>query len=186
MAAGAAPLHIFLMLGMVIALGQAFPQGVSAANHPKRLRFYMYVAVQNNSDINNPKANYTAVQSAQPPRTEPFAFGIIHTFDNPLTTAPDLGSRRVGRVQGYYGNVGQSVLTLFLVQTFTYDDGKHRGTFSLVGVDVVTDKHKLSPIVGGTGDFSYARGIADQVLISTSVVNNMTTSWFRYSVKFKY
>ncbi|KAH7437570.1 hypothetical protein KP509_05G078900 [Ceratopteris richardii] len=186
MAAGAVSQSLLLMLGMAFALSGAVPGVWSAARRPSKLQFYMYVAVQNNSDLNNPKANYTAVQSAQPPRKEPLSFGIIHTFDNPLTTAPNLGSKRVGRVQGYYGDVGQSVLTLFLVQTFTYDDGKHRGTFSLVGVDVVTDEHKLSPVVGGTGDFSYARGIADQVLISTRIVHNMTTSWFRFSITFKY
>lgn len=159
----------------------------AAAKGPKKLEFYMYIAVQNNSFLDNPSApQFTAVQSAQPLQAQPNSFGIIHTFDNPLTIAPSLNSTNLGHVQGWYGDVGQNLLTLFLVQTFTYDDGKHNGTFSLLGVDVATDALKLAPIVGGTGDFAYARGVAQQSLLSTANINSETVSWFHFVIHFKY
>eukprot|EP00250_Pteridium_aquilinum_P004575 c14782_g1_i1 orf=83-640(-) len=169
-----------------IAMVVVNTQPAAAKQGPQKLKFYMFVAVQNNSNLNNPNATYTAVQSAQPPSPHPNSFGIIHTFDNPLTTAPSLNSTQVGRVQGWYGDVGQNVLTLFLVQTFTYADGKHNGTFSLVGVDVATDAVKYGPIVGGTGAFAFARGVAEQVLISTANITQETVSWFRFIIHFKY
>eukprot|EP00250_Pteridium_aquilinum_P031261 c43320_g1_i1 orf=30-599(-) len=175
------------ILGFVsMALLMVAVRPATALQGPDTLDFYMYVAVQNNNDLNNPNAKYTAVQSGQPPKVEPNSFGVIHTFDNPITTQQDLNSTHLGRVQGWYGDVGQSVLTLFLVQTFTYNDSKYSGTFSLLGVDVVTDARKFAPIAGGTGDFSYVRGFAEQSLLSTTTVNNETVSWFHYIFTFKY
>lgn len=175
---------LLLLLGLSTLL--LLPAPALASKKPKHLEFYMYVAVQNNSFLDNPAAQFTAVQSGQPPQPQPNSFGIIHTFDNLLTTSPSLDSTHLGRVQGWYGDVGQDLLTLFLVQTFTYDDGKYNGTFSLLGVDVATDALKFAPIVGGTGHFAYARGVAQQSLLSTATVNSETVSWFHYVVKFKY
>lgn len=171
---------------LLVGLSILAMQTAAASKGPKKLEFYMNVVVQNNSFLDNPAAQFTAVQSAQPVQAQPNSFGIIHTFDNPLTIAPSLNSTRLGHVQGWYGDVGQDLLTLFLVQTFTYDDGKHNGSFSLLGVDVATDALKFAPIVGGTGDFAYARGIAQQSLLSTANVNSETVSWFHYIVHFKY
>eukprot|EP00250_Pteridium_aquilinum_P001237 c11445_g1_i1 orf=574-1131(-) len=175
--------QLLLLTVFALALSAAQP---SMAGGPDQLDFYMYIAVQNNSNLNNPIKTYTAVQSAQPPSPQNNSFGIIHTFDNLIFTAPDLNSTQLGRVQGWYGDVGQNVLTLFLVQTFTWSDGVYNGTFSLLGVDVANDPVKYDPIVGGTGDFAYARGIAQQSLVSTGTVNFETVSWFHYIINFKY
>ena len=174
-------LLVALSISMLLLLPAA-----AASKKPKKLEFYMYIAVQNNTFLDNPAAQFTAVQSGQPPQAQPNSFGIIHTFDSPLTTGPSLDSTHLDPVQGWYGDVGQDLLTLFLVQTFTYADGKYNGTFSLLGVDVATDALKLAPIVGGTGDFAYARGVSKQTLLSTATINSETVSWFHYVINFKY
>lgn len=179
-------LPLLVFISMACMLNMLAVQPVAASHGPKTLKFYMYVAVQNNSDLKNPKASFTAVQSAQPPSAQPNSFGIIHTFDNPITRRANLSSRHLGRAQGWYGDVGQSVLTLFLVQTFTYNDGKYNGTFSLLGVDVATDARKFAPIVGGTGAFAYVRGVAELSLLSTNVVKGETVSWFHFNITFKH
>lgn len=179
-----AKLHFTVLVSILCVLALVRLAALDASG-PSHLDFYMYIAVQNNSNLNS-NVSFTAVQSAQPLSSQPNSFGIIHTFDNPLTTAADLNSTHLGNVQGWYGDTGQSVLTLFLVQTFTYNDSTYNGTFSLVGADVATDAIKFAPIVGGTGDFAYVRGVAQQSLISTATVNEETVSWFFYAIDFVY
>nr|AOS49625.1 hypothetical protein [Davallia tyermanii] len=183
-----AKVHIMLLCTLcALSLSSlSAPQPALAASGPDHLDFYMYIAVQNNSNLDNPNVTFTAVQSAQPLSTQPNSFGIIHTFDNPLTSAADLNSTQLGHVQGWYGDVGQNLLTLFLAQTFTWNDGTYNGTFSLLGVDVASDAVKFAPIVGGTGDFAYVRGVAQQSLVSTATVNMETVSWFFYAIDFVY
>ncbi|MCO5559458.1 hypothetical protein L7F22_013058 [Adiantum nelumboides] len=188
---------VLLVIACTFLAGQS-AQGVKATTHsavkpsasvspspPKSLDFYMYIAVQNNSILDS-LAAFTAVQTAQPNPAQPFAFGTIHTFDNPLYSAASLNSARLGRVQGWYGNAGKEILTLFLVQTFSFSGTPATGTLSLVGVDVVTDTIKSGAIVGGTGDFACARGVAQQTLVSTDIVNQQTVSWFRFAINLTY
>lgn len=176
------PSHFFLMQPV-----EAAPPSNSSKTkiRPRSLEFYMYIAVQNTSFLNNP-APFTSTLSAAPVQNQSNAFGEIHTFDNPLTTEASLNSLHVGHVQGWYGDVGQQNLTLFLVQTFTFVTAKYNGTLSLLGVDVASDKVKHAPIVGGTGDFAFARGVATQTLVSMSVIDERTVSWFHYRLKLKY
>lgn len=171
--------HLVLLLLLAVCIVQA------ASKKPSSLTFYMYVAVQNTSFLNNP-APFTAILSAEPVQNQPFSFGRIHTFDNPITTRASLKSTHVGRVQGWYGDVGQQNLTLLLVQTFTLSTHKYSGSLSLMGADVAADKLKYAPIVGGTGDFAYARGVAVYHLVSTAQVDSQTVSWFHYNVTLKY
>ncbi|KAI5061613.1 hypothetical protein GOP47_0024118 [Adiantum capillus-veneris] len=157
----------------------------TSPSRPKSLDFYMYIAVQNNSNLGG-IATFTAVQSAQPNPIQPFSFGTIHTFDNPLYSTASLTSASLGRAQGWYGNTGKEVLTLFLVQTFSFLSGPNNGTLSLMGVDVATDTVKYGAIVGGTGDFSCARGVATQTLVSSQIVDQQTVSWFRFVINLTY
>ncbi|KAH7289093.1 hypothetical protein KP509_31G057200 [Ceratopteris richardii] len=158
----------------------------ASGNGPPSMEFYMYIAVQNNSLLDNP-APFTAVQSAAPLQNQSFDFGKIHTFDNPLTTMPSLDlSFRIGRVEGWYGNTGQSILTLFLVQTFSFNTTEYNGTLSLVGVDVASDAVKYASVIGGTGDFAFARGVATQTLVSIANIQDRTVSWFHYKLDLKY
>ncbi|KAI5070964.1 hypothetical protein GOP47_0013215 [Adiantum capillus-veneris] len=93
---------------------------------------------------------------------------------------------RVGRVQGWYGNCGQSTLTLCLAQTFAYNDSVYAGTLSLLGSGVASDPVKYAPIVGGTGDFAFCRGVAEQSRVFNAIVNSEENSWFHYNITLKY
>ncbi|MCO5579308.1 hypothetical protein L7F22_033163 [Adiantum nelumboides] len=119
-----------------------------AKKKPKKLSFFMFIAVQNNSFLDNPKGQFTSVLSGEAPVTpQPFAFANLDTFDNPLSKTMSLANPadRVGRVQGWYGNCGQSTLTLCLAQTFAYNDTVYSGTFSLLGSGVAMDPVKYAP-----------------------------------------
>lgn len=171
---------------VVVLLMMRLQEGAEGASKPRSIQFYMYIAVQNTSFLDNP-ASFTAILSAHPVQNQSFAFGDIHTFDNPLTTNPSLNnSLHIGHVQGWYGNTGQTILTLFLAQTFTFNTTRYNGTLSLLGVDIATDAVKYAPIVGGTGDFAFARGVATQTLVSTNIVDSRTVSWFHYKIDLKY
>eukprot|EP00250_Pteridium_aquilinum_P022987 c26008_g1_i1 orf=310-870(+) len=180
--------YLLLIFAMAaIAMVVMNTQQVEAKKGPKKVEFFLYISVQNNSQLNAPNVTYTAVQSGQPPTPQNNSFGIIHTFDSPITSAASLNSTLLGRAQGFYGDVGQDVLTLLLVVTFTYDDGKHNGTFSVLGADIANaPSNKFVPVVGGTGDFSFARGVAQLGLVSIANINHETVSWFSYVVTFKY
>ena len=180
--------YLLLIFAMAaIAMVVTNTQLAEAKKGPSKVEFFLYISVQNNSHLNEPNVTYTAVQSGQPLTTQNNSFGIIHTFDSPITTEASLNSAHLGRAQGWYGDVGQDVLTLLLVLTFTYDDGKHNGTFSVLGADIANDpNNKFVPIVGGTGDFAFARGVAQLGLVSIANINHETVSWFSYVVHFKY
>ncbi|KAH7287082.1 hypothetical protein KP509_32G037000 [Ceratopteris richardii] len=159
-----------------------------AKKRPSNLHFYMLIVVQNNTFLDNPNAKYTSVLTAARPVVQPFAFANLHTFDNPLSRKMSLENPadRVGRLQGWYGNCGQSELTLCLAQTFAYDDGTYKGTFSLLGSGIATDPVKHAPIVGGTGDFAFCRGIASQKRVLNAYINSEETSWFEYNITLKF
>lgn len=155
---------------------------------PKQLHFYMLVIPQNISMLlDNPNAHYTAVRSGAPATPQSFSFGVLNTFDNPISKIPSLHNPAdiLGRVQGWYGDCGQDQLTLCLAQTFTYDDGYFNGTFSLVGVGIATATLKEAAIVGGTGDFAFCRGVAAQHRISSVSINFEENAWFQYTVTLK-
>ncbi|MCO5588799.1 hypothetical protein L7F22_042758 [Adiantum nelumboides] len=175
-----------LGLLIVVSMGSTIAE---ARKKPKKLSFFMFIAVQNNSHLDNPKGQFTSVLSGEAPVTpQPFAFGNLHTFDNPLSKTMSLANPadRVGHVQGWYGNCGQSTLTLCLAQTFAYNDTVYSGTFSLLGSGMAMDPVKYAPVVGGTGDFAFCRGVAEQSRVFNAIVNSEENSWFRYNITLKY
>ncbi|KAH6556371.1 hypothetical protein KP509_32G037600 [Ceratopteris richardii] len=178
----------FLLKLMLLA---AFTACATTGTHAKKrlnLHFYMLIVVQNNTCLNNPKAKYTAVQTGEAPVPQPFSFGVLHTFDNPLSRKMSLEdpADHVGRVQGWYGDCGQTELTLCIAQTFAYDDGASKGTFALLGSDIATDRVKYAPIVGGTGDFTFCRGIASQMRVFHASIDSEETAWFEYNITLKF
>ncbi|MCO5592659.1 hypothetical protein L7F22_046662 [Adiantum nelumboides] len=183
------PLLLAELSLLLIVMSMCSTNIAEAHKKPKKLSFFMFVAVQNNSFLENPKGQFTSVLSGEAPVSpQQFAFGNLHTFDNPLSKTMSLANPAdsVGRVQGWYGNCGQSTLTLCLTQTFAYNDSIYSGSFSLLGSGVATDPVKYAAIVGGTGDFAFCRGVAEQSRVFNAFVNSEETSWFHYNVTFKF
>ncbi|XP_078428688.1 disease resistance response protein 206-like [Wolffia australiana] len=106
--------------------------------------------------------------------SSPNNFGDVVVFDDPLTTDDELSSKPVGRAQGLYLYDSQAVYSAWLAFTLVLNSSAHVGTMNLIGYDPLLNKTREVAVVGGTGDFFMARGIA-----------TLTTRAFEGSVYFR-
>ncbi|KAH9310447.1 hypothetical protein KI387_025482, partial [Taxus chinensis] len=86
--------------------------------------------------------------------------GDLVVFDDPITLDNNLHSRPVGRAQGLYLYDVKSTFTAWLGFTFVLNSTDHKGTITFNGADPILTKYRDISVVGGTGDFLMARGIA--------------------------
>ncbi|KAK6946402.1 Dirigent protein [Dillenia turbinata] len=99
----------------------------------------------------------------------PTAFGMVKIIDNPLTIRPDPKSKLVGRAHGLYAYQGAFDFDILMVVDLAFTDGIYNGsTLNIVGRNHNAVHVRDTPIVGGTGVFAFARGIAT---ISTYFLN---------------
>ncbi|KAJ8420646.1 hypothetical protein Cgig2_031996 [Carnegiea gigantea] len=83
------------------------------------------------------------------------AFGLIDIIDNPLTEGPDVGSKLVGRAQGFYASACQTDVGLLMTMNFAITEGKYNGsTFTVLGRNMVFTKVREMAVIGGSGLFS--------------------------------
>lgn len=93
--------------------------------------------------------------------TSPTLFGFSSIMDDPLTVGPEFSSKPVGRVQGLYASASFKEFSLLCAMTMIFTDEKYNGsTLSILGSNPTLHKHREMPIVGGTGVFRLARGVA--------------------------
>ncbi|KAI9156557.1 hypothetical protein LWI28_008615 [Acer negundo] len=107
--------------------------------------------------------NPTAVRVAEAAMTNASStfFGAVSMMDDPLTVAPELSSKMVGRAQGIYASASQTELGLLMVLNFAFVEGKFNGSnLSVLGRNAVFSGVREMPIVGGSGVFRFARGYA--------------------------
>ncbi|GMP37592.1 hypothetical protein CsSME_00009201 [Camellia sinensis var. sinensis] len=93
----------------------------------------------------------TIVAQSNTSLTSPTFFGLIYMVDDPLTVGPSQASKAVGRAQG-----------LFTDGTY------NRSTLTVLGSNPVTQTKRELPVIGGTGVFRLARGVA---LLNTYFLN---------------
>ena len=95
-------------------------------------------------------------------------FGNTIIFDDKMTEGPDPLSREIGRGQGMYSFASISQVDLFIAFTtvFHYPPYLNGSTLSLLGSDRVGLPTRDIAIVGGTGVFRFARGVASISTIS--------------------
>ncbi|KAJ4966128.1 hypothetical protein NE237_017977 [Protea cynaroides] len=105
----------------------------------------------------------SAVRVAEAAETNksPTLFGMVMMADDPLTEGPQLTSKEVGRAQGLYGSACQEDLNLIMAMNLGFTDGPFNGSsLSILGRNPAMHPIREMPIVGGTGLFQKARGIA--------------------------
>ncbi|XP_027096055.1 dirigent protein 22-like [Coffea arabica] len=120
-----------------------------------KLHFYFHDTLSGN--------NPTAVEVAQANITSksPTLFGIVNVMDDPLTVGPEPASKIVGFAQGFYASASQQDVGLLMTLNFVFTDGKYNGsTLSILGQNHVFHNYRELPILGGSGVFRLARGIA--------------------------
>ncbi|KAF8775749.1 hypothetical protein HU200_004264 [Digitaria exilis] len=111
-------------------------------------------------------ANATSAVTAQPTLLSRSAsvndtyFGEVVVFDDPVTAGPSLASEEVARAQGFFFYDGKVVPNAWFAFTLVFNSTAHRGTLNLMGADPVLEKTRDLSVVGGTGDFFMARGVA--------------------------
>ncbi|XP_056160686.1 dirigent protein 23-like [Syzygium oleosum] len=120
-----------------------------------RLHFYFHDTFSGKSP--------TAVRVAEAAMTNksPTLFGAVIMIDDPLTEGPDPEPPLVGRAQGFYGSVGLKSMTLLMDMNLVFTSPKYNdSTLSILGRNPALKTYRELPIVGGTGVFQLASGIA--------------------------
>ncbi|KAI3717377.1 hypothetical protein L1987_68958 [Smallanthus sonchifolius] len=93
--------------------------------------------------------------------TSPTAFGFIAMADDLLTTGPEPNSTVLGRAQGVYGSACLEEAGLLMTMNLVFTGADYNGsTLSLLGRNAVFHPYREMPIVGGSGTFRMARGVA--------------------------
>ncbi|KAK9698510.1 hypothetical protein RND81_08G109800 [Saponaria officinalis] len=87
-------------------------------------------------------------------------FGDLVVFDDPITVTNEFHSTPVGRAQGFYLYDKKEVFTSWFGFSFVFNSSEHKGTLNFAGADPLMDKTRDISVIGGTGDFFMARGIA--------------------------
>ncbi|KAL7118562.1 hypothetical protein ACP275_02G010400 [Erythranthe tilingii] len=120
-----------------------------------KLQFYFHDVVSG--------SNPTAVPVAQANATfkSPTLFGLVSIIDNPLTVGPGPKSKIVGRAQGITGYTSSEEMCLLMTLNFVFTGGKYNGsTLSVVGSNPINQEYREMPVLGGSGVFRLARGVA--------------------------
>ncbi|CAA0829918.1 Dirigent protein 23 [Striga hermonthica] len=122
--------------------------------------------------------NPTAVPIAGPKAQFPNYFGTLVMMDDPLTEGPDIKSKAVGRAQGIYAKSDLETPCLTMALNFVfYEDNS---TLSMLARNPFMEKVRPEmPIIGGTGKFRMAKGLA---LPRTFSSNNKGDAVVHYNV----
>uniref|UniRef100_A0A2C9WBG8 Dirigent protein n=1 Tax=Manihot esculenta TaxID=3983 RepID=A0A2C9WBG8_MANES len=110
----------------------------------KRFVLYYHDILFNGTD----SANATSAAATEPTELNKF------NFDNSLRT------HSVARAQGFYFYDMRSSYTAWFAYTLIFNSTKNKGTINIMGADLMMEKTRDFSVVGGTGDFFMARGIA--------------------------
>ncbi|CAL5429956.1 unnamed protein product [Camellia sinensis] len=107
-------------------------------------------------------ANATASIIANPNGTGlgPFKFGKTVVFDDPMTTDKSLRSPPVARAQGIYFYDMKTTFNAWFAYSLVFNSTQYKGTLNIMGADMMDEPTRDLSVVGGTGDFFMARGIA--------------------------
>ncbi|CAI9109428.1 OLC1v1009249C1 [Oldenlandia corymbosa var. corymbosa] len=110
----------------------------------------------------NNAANATAAVAVNQTKLNSYGFGEFTVFNDKLTADSNLSSPSVGRGQGFYVfNMRTPGFNAWVGLSLVFNNSfKYKGTLTITGADLISQGTRDIPIVGGTGDFFMARGIA--------------------------
>nr|WCN84938.1 dirigent protein 2 [Phryma leptostachya] len=90
----------------------------------------------------------------------PNNFGDVVVFDDPITLDNNFHSPPVGRAQGMYIYDQWTPYGAWLGFSFLFNSTDYVGTLNFAGADPLLNKTRDISVIGGTGDFFMARGVA--------------------------
>ncbi|WOG84754.1 hypothetical protein DCAR_0103938 [Daucus carota subsp. sativus] len=86
---------------------------------------------------------------------------MTNIMDDPLTAGPEFTSKPVGRAQGMYSTSSMEELSLVCAMNFIFTDDKYNGsTITIFGNNPILQQRRELPVIGGTGVFRMASGVA--------------------------
>ncbi|KAL7588615.1 hypothetical protein Lser_V15G40219 [Lactuca serriola] len=162
--------HVMLMLCTILIV---FPLVQSVSQGPKavqtwfkeelplkkqkvtNLHFYFHDALSGPGQTAYPvfQSNITS--------TSITGFGLTFMFDQPMTVERDPGSMMIGKGQGFSGSASLEQPGFLMNMNFVFTQGKFNGsTLQVFGTNPIRNQFREMSVVGGTGVFRLARGIA--------------------------
>ncbi|XWS61687.1 hypothetical protein CRYUN_Cryun07bG0147200 [Craigia yunnanensis] len=122
----------------------------------KRFILYYHDILFGGNDL----ANATSAAATNKTNLGDFNFGMLVVFDDPMTKDQHLLSHPVARAQGFYFYDMKTTYNAWFAYTLIFNSSDHKGTLNIMGADMMMEKTRDLSVVGGTGDFFMARGIA--------------------------
>ena len=174
---------LFLVLILISDSSTALGKRIRDRNKPcKRLVVYFHDILFTGKNAQNSTSvivgapawgNKTALAN-------PFRYGDLVAFDDPITLDKNLHSTPVGRAQGFYLYTSKSTLAAWFSVSFVFNSTEHKGSINFAGNEYILQNTRDISITGGTGDFFMARGIAS---LMTDAYEK--TDYFRLRVDIK-
>ncbi|XP_020150108.1 dirigent protein 5-like [Aegilops tauschii subsp. strangulata] len=136
---------------------------VSSANDEpcKKMTLYYHDILY---DGGNNTANATSAAATEPTAlSNSTYFGMLVVFDDPMTKRKALpvgNELPTARAQGFYFYDKKGSLNSWFAFSLVFNSTAYKGTLNLMGADLMGERTRDISVVGGTGDFFMARGIA--------------------------
>nr|POE97383.1 dirigent protein 2 [Quercus suber] len=130
-----------------------------------KLSFYMHDI----SAFGDPKATTIPVAGIAGKAWTFTQFGTVYVVDDNITKTPDPKSPKVAQFQGLYVTAALDGLRYFTTASIVFTNKEYNGsTIQIQG----TDKYPATEVavVGGTGEFRFARGYATSKIYFWDVV----------------
>ncbi|KAG1330400.1 dirigent protein 5 [Cocos nucifera] len=148
-----------LLLSFLLAfqIGFAHTKTISKDKPCKRLVLYYHDILFNGTNVSNATSAAVANQTA----LGDYKFAMFVVFDDPMTEDHHLLSKPVARAQGFYFYDMKKEYNAWFAYTLVFDSTEYgQGTINIMGADLMGQETRDLSVVGGTGDFFMARGIA--------------------------
>ncbi|KAL8141171.1 hypothetical protein V2J09_007192 [Rumex salicifolius] len=103
----------------------------------------------------------------------------VLVFHRTLTEGPEISSRVVGKAQGFIIPVEQFAHSAFNIIYLTFDTPEYSGSVSLQAKKLAYKEMEELVVVGGTGSFAFAKGLA----LFAETDKGSSNSYATYQVK---
>ncbi|CAI9291143.1 unnamed protein product [Lactuca saligna] len=150
---------LFILLSFLILHSSstlAHSEKLNEKNPCKRLVLYYHDIRFNGTNA----SNATSAATANHTKLGKFDHGMLVVFDDPMTTDNHLLSPAVARAQGFYFYDMKTTYNAWFSYTLIFNSSEYKGTLNVMGADMMGEETRDLSVVGGTGDFFMARGIA--------------------------
>ncbi|CAI9108326.1 OLC1v1007896C1 [Oldenlandia corymbosa var. corymbosa] len=143
-------------------------------HHAKSKLTKLHFFVHDNVTADNPTSVLIAPSNTN--NSASIAFGSTYAMDAPITLDSDPSSELIGRAQGTFTFAGQAEPVLSMAINLVFTEGDFKGSsLSILGNNPISHDYREMPILGGTGVFCMARGIAtvDTVTVDIAKLNDI-------------